>query len=150
LLLINLKQELAQAIERINTTRNDTPLMMFYPDEGSMKRYSGMLQMPYAFGIKTREWETGKIKGIDVSGMTEKIAGSRILIVDDICSKGGTFYHSAKKLKELGANEIYLYVSHCENTVLDGEMLPSGLIDKVYTTNSIFTKEHERIEVIKL
>lgn len=123
-------------------------LTMFYPDEGAMKRYSAMFDLPYAFGIKKRDWKTGNIKGLDVSGMIELIKGRKILIVDDISSRGGTFYYSAKKLKELGAKEIYLYVSHCENTILEGKVLSSGLIEKVFTTNSIFTKEHERIEVM--
>ena len=127
----------------------DTDVMMFYPDEGSMKRYSGMINLPYAFGIKKRNWETGKIEGLDVAGAVDKIAGKDILIVDDICSRGGTFYHSAKKLKELGANDIYLYVSHCENTILEGDLLKGDLIKKVYTTDSIFTKSHEKIEVLK-
>ena len=125
-------------------------LIMFYPDEGAMKRYSGLATKPYAFGIKKRNWETGKIEGLDVSGAVDQIAGKDILIVDDICSRGGTFYHSAKKLKELGAKKIYLYITHCENTILEGELLTSGLIEKVYTTNSIFTKEHEKIEVFEL
>lgn len=137
-----------QVIKILPQNDNAAPLMMFYPDEGAMKRYSNMFAIPYAFGIKKRDWSSGAIKGLDVSGMTDKIAGSRILIVDDISSRGGTFYHSAKKLKELGATEIYLYISHCENTILDGEVLTSGLIDRVYTTNSIFTKEHEKIEVL--
>lgn len=124
-------------------------LTMFFPDEGAMKRYSGMFNLPYAFGIKKRDWETGEIKGLDVSGMTDLIKGRKILIVDDISSRGGTFYHSAKKLKELGAKEIYLYISHCENTILEGEVLSSGLIDRVFTTNSIFTKEHEKVEVFE-
>ena len=125
-------------------------LLMFYPDEGAMKRYSDMVSLPYAFGIKKRDWATGKIEGLDVAGNIDKIKDSRILIVDDICSKGGTFYHSAKKLKELGAKEIYLYVTHCENTILEGDLLASDLVEKVYTTNSIFTKEHEKIEVFEL
>ena len=137
-----------QVIKILPQNDNVAPLMMFYPDEGAMKRYSNMFAIPYAFGIKKRDWSSGAIKGLDVSGMTDKIAGSRVLIVDDISSRGGTFYHSAKKLKELGATEIYLYISHCENTILDGEVLTSGLIDRVYTTNSIFTKEHEKIEVL--
>lgn len=123
-------------------------LTMFYPDEGAMKRYAGMVNLPYAFGIKKRNWETGQIEGLDVAGAVDEICGRDILIVDDICSKGGTFYHSAKKLKELGANNIYLYISHCENTILEGELLKGDLIKKVYTTNSIFTKSHEKIEVL--
>lgn len=125
---------------------------IFYPDEGACKRYSsmgGLHEIPYAFGIKRRNWETGEIKGLDVAGAIDEIAGKDILIVDDICSRGGTFYHSAKKLKELGAKDIYLYVSHCENTILEGELLDGDLIKKVYTTSSIFTKSHEKVEVLK-
>lgn len=135
-----------QTLHKIGTDN----LIMFYPDEGAMKRYSSIAEKEYAFGIKRRDWATGKIEGLDVAGSIDKIEGSRILIVDDICSRGGTFYHSAKKLKELGAEEIYLYITHCENTILEGELLTSGLIEKVYTTNSIFTKEHEKIEVFEI
>lgn len=139
---IEVKQVVDMAINNAN------PDLLFYPDEGAMKRYSAMIQMPYAFGIKRRDWETGKIEGLDVAGSVEDIAGKNILIVDDICSRGGTFYFSAKKLKELGANKVYLYVSHCENTILEGEVLKGDLIERVYTTDSIFTKEHPKIEVL--
>lgn len=115
------------------------PLLAFYPDEGAMKRYSDMSSMAYAFGIKKRDWETGKILGLDVSGDSHLIPHSDILIIDDISSRGGTFYHSAKKLKELGAGKIYLCVTHCEKTIFEGEVFKSGLIEKVFTTNSIFT-----------
>lgn len=141
------------AITRSGEYMNDhgvTELMMFYPDEGAMKRYSGMIKREYAFGIKTREWSTGKITGLDVAGAVDKIAGSTVLIVDDICSRGGTFYYSAKKLHELGAKHILLCVTHCENTILEGEVLTCGLIDKVFTTDSLFTANHDKIEVIKL
>lgn len=129
-------------------------LIAFYPDSGAMSRYSGLVNLPYAFGIKRRDWETGKIEGLDVvadhdDDDVNPIAGKDILIVDDICSRGGTFYHSAKKLKELGAKDIYLYVSHCENTILEGELLDGDLIKKVFTTDSIFTKSHEKVEVLK-
>lgn len=127
-----------------------TQLMMFYPDEGAMKRYSGMIPRPYAFGIKDRDWSTGQIRGLNVAGSVESIKGSTVLIVDDICSRGGTFYHSALKLKELGAKNIILYVTHCESTILEGEVLTCGLIDKVYTTNSLFAGEHEKIKVMPL
>ena len=128
----------------------DPDMLLFYPDEGAMKRYSEMIKAPYCFGIKNRDWATGKILGLSVVGDPEDIADSNILIVDDICSRGGTFLHSAKKLKELGAKDIYLYVTHCENTILEGELLEGDLIKRLYTTNSIFTKSHPKIEVINL
>lgn len=137
-----------KVINKIEKVTDTDSIIMFYPDEGAMKRYSEMLDRPYTFGIKKRDWKTGEIKGLEVSGMTELINGSSIIIVDDISSRGGTFYHSAKKLKELGAKDIYLYVSHCENTILEGDVLDSSLINKVFTTNSIFTGKHEKVEVM--
>ena len=147
--IINAKRLIDEVITcHIGLHRN---VSVFYPDAGACKRYTDLkLNIPFTYGEKSRDWETGEIKGLNVCGDSNLIKGRDILIVDDICSRGGTFYHSAKKLKELGANKIYLYVSHCENTILDGDLLTSGLIEKVFTTNSIFTKEHEKIEVIKL
>jgi ribose-phosphate pyrophosphokinase len=129
---------------------NDPNLMLFYPDQGSVKRYSDNVGMEYAFGIKNRDWATGKILGLDVAGSVDKIKGRNVLIVDDICSRGGTFYHSAKKLKELGAAKIYLYITHCENTIFEGELLEGDLIDHIYTTDSILTKTHEKITITNI
>ncbi len=122
-------------------------ILLFYPDEGAMKRYCAMFERPYVFGIKKRDWSTGEIQGLSVSGQTDLLNGNVVLVIDDICSRGGTFYHSAKALKKMGAQEVYLYISHCENTILEGEVLKEDLIKKVYTTNSIFTKNNEKIEV---
>lgn len=139
------KKYVERVIQKIND--NNENILVFYPDEGAMKRYSSMLDYPYVFGIKKRDWETGEIQGLEVSGQTELIEKSTILIVDDICSKGGTFYHSARKLKELGADKIILYISHCENTILKGKLLTSDLLERVYTTNSIFTEKNNKVEV---
>lgn len=114
---------------------------LFFPDEGAMKRYSSSVQMPYAFGVKKRDWATGEIQGLDIIN-SEAIAGKNILIVDDICSKGGTFFHAAKALKAAGAKSVNLYVTHCEKTIVTGELAASDdLVDHVYTTKSIFPEE---------
>ena len=114
---------------------------MFYPDEGAMKRYSDQSELPYAFGMKKRDWQTGKILGLDIIN-TDNIVGKDVLIVDDICSRGGTFYHSAKALKAAGAKSVNLYVTHCEETIILGELAASdGLVDHVYTTRSIFPEK---------
>lgn len=126
------------------------PDYLFFPDEGSMKRYSSFgFDMPYGFGVKRRDWKTGNILSLEVMGFDNDIKGKSILIVDDICSRGGTFYHSAKALKELGAGDIYLYVTHCENTIEDGELLKTDLIKKIFTTGSIYRSYHEKVQVIK-
>lgn len=129
---------------------NRSDLALFYPDEGSCKRYSGMFNYPYLFGVKQRNWKTGEITSFDLIGDTSRFEpGTPVLIVDDICSRGGTFYHSAKKLKEAGFGPIYLYVTHCEPTILQGNLLDDDLIERVYTTDSIFfNHSHPKIEVM--
>lgn len=128
----------------INEYLPNEPLTLFFPDEGAMKRYHNIavdLQHDFVFGMKNRDWATGNIKGLQTIGDKRFIENHNILIVDDICSKGGTFYHSAKALKEQGAKNIYLYVSHLENAVHQGEMISSGLISHIYTTDSIYRPE---------
>lgn len=115
---------------------------IFYPDEGAMKRYSDRIPYPYAFGIKKRDWETGKIQGLNIQNK-ELIEGKDILIIDDICSYGGTFYHSAKALKEAGAASVSLYVTHLEENVLKGDLWKAmkgddPLIKTIYTANPLF------------
>lgn len=123
-----------RAIER--AMQNIENPVLFYPDEGAMKRYSKDIVAPYAFGIKDRDWKTGQIKGLTLIN-ADAIKDQNVLIVDDICSRGGTFFHSANALKAAGAKSISLYVTHCENTILDGEVFTCGLIDNVYTSNTL-------------
>lgn len=147
--MTDITQTVIAIYDMLKGARSDKDLVLFYPDEGSMKRYSCMVGKKYAFGVKNRDWNTGKICGLSVVG-AENVSGKDVLIIDDICSRGGTFYYSAKALKEAGAKDIYLYVTHCENTVLDGDLLKGDLIKKMFTTDSIFTKSHDKITVLPL
>lgn len=87
--------------------------------------------------MKKRDWTTGKILGLDIIN-AENVKDKSVLIVDDICSRGGTFYHSAKALMEAGAKSVSLYVTHLEETVTLGNLPESDLIKHIYTTKSIF------------
>lgn len=122
-------------------------LLLCYPDEGAAKRYSELIPAKYIFGVKHRDWRTGKIEKLELT-TPEMANGCTVLIVDDICSRGGTFTHTARALKEAGANDIYLYVSHCENTIFNGSVLTDGLIRKVFTTNSIYRGNSDMVTVI--
>lgn len=135
-----------EAIRRINSSN----LLMFYPDEGAMKRYSGAVNIPYAFGFKRRDWQTREILELEIMGAKDLIKGSDILIADDICAKGDTALYTAKTLKAHGAEKVYLFVTHCENTISKNEVLTTGLIEQVYTTDSICTTQHERLEVFHI
>lgn len=69
---------------------------------------------------------------------------------DNLCSKGGTFILNAEKLKEMWAGKIYLAVTHCEDTMFDGDILKNDLVTKVFTTNSILSMTHEKIEITEI
>ena len=130
------------------------PDVIYFPDEGACKRYADLAcikncGLPVIFGIKKRDFATGKILGLDVVSDID-LTGKKVLIVDDIISKGFTFFYSGNKLKELGAVSIGLYASHCEDTILDGELLKDkSPIDIIYTTDSILHIEHNKIKIIR-
>lgn len=144
-------------VNKIADIEGEFPVI-FFPDEGSMKRYGKMFTcLPSAFAVKNRDWSTGKIKNMLVVGVTpDEIKDKPVIIRDDICSYGGTFYHAAKALKEMGAGNIYLFVTHCEDNIHKGSfgkkevnLLATGLIKKVFTTNSIYTFDSsELVEVL--
>lgn len=127
----------------LHLAATDRDVVLYFPDEGACKRYSDLLsflELPVAFGIKKRDWKTGKILGIDIAGYDD-LKGKNILMIDDICAYGGTFYYSALRLKELGAKDISCYVTHLENSVMDpqkGKLIQGDLIKTIYATNSIF------------
>lgn len=82
---------------------------------------------------KARKYEDGK------SVLTQQIdrqdfQGKDILIIDDICVKGGTFVGLAKMLKERNCGKLHLAVSHM--TVLDFNEELTHLYDRVFITNS--------------
>ena len=163
-LLINRVLNNIYYIEQVNPT-------IYFPDIGAVKRYSGMecfKNYTYVYGVKTRDWLTGKINGIkvcDKDGIVifpstdEKksiLENVPVLMVDDIVSYGGTLAHSADKLKELGAGNIYAYATHAENSVIDEEKgtllkkFQDETVKMLFTSNSLFNKESEYVKVIKI
>lgn len=145
--------------------------LIYFPDAGAMKRYSSLdvfsnYFVKKIYGEKNRDWETGKILGlkimdengdrIDGNDENKCLEGASVFMIDDIISYGGTMYYSALKLKELGAKDIYAYSSHTENSVLDEEKgtfikaLNDGTVNMLFTTNSIFSSNHDKISVFAI
>lgn len=133
------------------------PDYLFLPDKGALTRYGSdvIVRTPF-FGDKTRDWKTGKIDGIKIINphnvSPAKIAGKKILIIDDICSKGGTFKHAAIALRHMGFGEIGLYVTHCEDTIGEGILLSENSpISKIYATDTIYHGgDNSKVTVIPL
>lgn len=122
-----------------------------FPDAGAQKRYEKHVKdTNYLTGFKIRDFASGDIKSLEILGEVPK-KGFRALIVDDLCSRGGTFMLTAEKLKDLGASDVRLLVCHCEDTIYDGDVLKTDAISMVYTTNSILSKvESDKLTVLNL
>lgn len=125
--------------------KNEDKVVVVYPDAGAAKRYGKSLKCKNVVCNKKRDFETGRIISLEVSGLESLPEGFVAVILDDLCSRGGTFILTAKKLREMGASKIYLCVTHMEYAAFEGDLFNSGLIDVVFVTNSIIDKEDPRV-----
>lgn len=132
--------------------------IVYFPDNGAMKRYKDLPCFngrKIIYGEKDRDWETGEIRGLKIytqngeridGNANKPLEGNTVLMIDDIISYGGTLAFSADKIKELGANAIYAYASHAENSMHDEnkgtimKRVENRTIDEIFTTNSIYSK----------
>lgn len=123
-------------IDNLGLDMNNDYIM--YPDAGACSRYKNLKYPNVIIGNKKRDFKTGEIKGLQLISDFES-KSKRVLILDDLSSYGGTFVHSAKKLREQGFEEVYLLVAHAENSIFKGDLFDH--IDKVFTTDSIITEQ---------
>lgn len=118
---------------------------LFFPDAGAQKRYASVTGYKTAVGYKQRDFGTGQLLGkMETHGFTADpytrgfvASNTEVLIVDDLCSKGGTFIMAVHALQKLGIGHIHLLVAHCENTMWDGQLL--NYIDGLWCTDSILS-----------
>lgn len=136
------KPYLDLAIERIRESGSEP--FLYFPDEGACKRYIDLYpNMPYCFGMKKRDWETGKIFGLDIITNGIDLKRQTVLMIDDICSYGGTLYYSAQALLNREVSALYSFTTHTENSLLSERskylhLLQKGTVLKHFTTSSIF------------
>ena len=87
------------------------------PDAGGVVRARKFAEMFYADVaiVDKRRPKPGQAQVMNVVG---DVRGKTCVIVDDIIDSGGTIVNAAKALKERGAKEVYVYITH---GVLSGE-----------------------------
>ncbi len=102
------------------------------PDIGSnrmARKFAEDLQMDIAIVDKRRV----NAKQVEVNAIIGDVKGKHVILVDDICSTGGTLETAAKICKKEGAKEIIAVISH---GLFVGGGLPRG-VDRFYITNTI-------------
>ena len=106
------------------------------PDVGGVERARALgqkLNVGLAIVDKRRP-APGKSQVMNIIG---NVKGKNCLLVDDIIDSGGTIVNAAKALKEKGAQDVYVYVTH---GVLSGnavEQINNSKIKKLILTDTI-------------
>jgi ribose-phosphate pyrophosphokinase len=106
------------------------------PDVGGVERARALgqkLNVGLAI-IDKRRSAPGKSQVMNIVG---NVKGKNCLLVDDIIDSGGTIVNAAKALKEKGAKDVYVYVTH---GVLSGnavEQINNSKIKKLILTDTI-------------
>ena len=90
----------------------------------------------------------------EVMNLVGNVKNKNCIIVDDIIDSGGTIVNAAKALKEKGAKDVYVYITHA---VLSGnavEKIESSQIKKLFTTDTIDNSKKiaksNKIEIISI
>lgn len=148
----NPKNYIKDAIRQISDD-----IVLYFPDAGAAKRYSDLFpEIMYCYGEKKRDWKSGKILGLDIRSNGIDLNGKTVLMIDDIIAYGGSLFYSANALKEVGVDKIYAYATHTENSILDREKgtliksLENNTVERLFTTNSLFSGKHDKITVLEV
>ncbi len=129
----------------------DKNIICVAPDVGGVERARALgklLDVGLAI-IDKRRPAPGKSKVMNIIG---NVKNKTCIMVDDIIDSGGTIVNAAKALKDRGAKNVYVYVTH---GVLSGEAIQKikkSLIKKLVITDTIDNvtkvKNAQNIEVL--
>ena len=132
---------------------NNKKLICVSPDVGGVQRTRGLatrIKADLAI-IDKRRPKPGQSQVMNVIG---DVNGKTCVIVDDIIDSGGTIVNAAKALKDRGAKEVYVYITH---GVLSGEAIDKikkSVIKKLVITDTIDNqnkiKNTKNIEVLPI
>lgn len=139
--------------ERITDFQN---VICVSPDEGAMKRarfFSEVLdgaQVASFYKYRSPKILDGsaQIREHRFLGNTEEIKDKIAIITDDMIDTGNSILDSAKQLKELGVDKVYLMTTFAffsKGVDKFNEYYMNGYIEKVYATNLVYVSP----EIIK-
>jgi len=128
-------------------------LLCIAPDVGGVERARALGKLLNAglAIVDKRRPAPGKSQVMNVIG---NVKDKTCIMVDDIIDSGGTIVNAAKVLKEKGAKEVYVYVTH---GVLSGnatEKINESVIKKLIVTDTIDNankvKKSSKIEILTI
>ncbi len=113
------------------------------PDEGAIKRAEAVrreagIKKEIAYVVKKRTADGVKL--IELHGKVSKTA----VIVDDILDTGKTLISCCEKLKEKGARDIYIMVTHGQFNGIEWKQLWKLGVKRMYCTDTIPLPKHAK------
>ncbi|PSK94323.1 phosphoribosyltransferase family protein [Taibaiella chishuiensis] len=122
------------AVQHYLSAHTPAAYSLVSPDAGALKKIHKLAQYLGITDVvecmKERDLKTGALTNFQTA--TTDLGGQTCFLVDDICDGGGTFAGVAALLKEKGAAEVVLIVSH--GIFSKGTAIPG--VDQIYTTDS--------------
>ncbi len=136
---------LVHSVEDLKVDKDS--LMVISPDEGAMNRcifFATQLGINLGMFYKRRDYTkvvNGRNPIVEHQYLGDSVNGKDIIIVDDMISSGESMLEVAKKLKQLGANRIFVCTTFglfANGLEVFDEAYKDGTIAKVFTTNGVY------------
>ncbi len=106
------------------------------PDTGRAKqavRFAEMLEANFALMHKTRH----SAHVVEVTEVTGRVRDKIAIVGDDVSTTGGTLIAGARALKEHGAKEVNVFVTHALFSGQALEALGNSEVDRIVVTDSV-------------
>ena len=136
-----------EVMEFANVNLDETWIV--FPDRGAANRYDYYKYPNVIICEKTRNFATGAIESVKAKitksngtsvtkGMYPKDTKQNLIVIDDLCSYGGTFVKALEAIEEhpqINFDKAWLVITHAEKAMEKGKVLEK--YDKVFCTDSI-------------
>ena len=119
------------------------------PDHGGVKRARTLAEIigcPLAI-IDKRRPRANEVEACNIIG---DVSGKNVIIVDDICDTGGSLLAASNILKDHGAKDIYVCITHGLFSNDAARRIEESPIKEVVVTNTIVTPKEELAKTSKI
>ncbi len=122
------------------------------PDMGGIRRIEQLSQLldnlPTSQVNKNRNLETGDVSAENLSG--EDVNGKAVFMLDDMMATGKTLIEATKLVITRGASRVVVFATHPILSHNASSELDRSEIEKIYTTDSIYTPEEKKFSKLEI
>lgn len=119
------------------------------PDAGAIKtstNFAEDLGIKAVYMDKKRDVSSGKVQMV---GISSKVSGADVIMVDDMIVTGGTVVEAAKFLKEKKVNKITVCATHHLYVPKAQEKIEAAGVDKIVVTDTVKKgSDSKKLEVL--